>query len=60
MKKRKMEGEDLWQWARKAEERAQEVPVSAPEGEAAGITRHLRGLLLSFGRKLRRSSPRRE
>jgi len=59
MKKRKMEGEDLWQWARKAGEQAQAAPALEAEGEAAGITRHLRALLVSFGRKLRMHSRRR-
>ena len=60
MKKRKSEGEDLWQWAQKSAGQTPPPPVVAGELEAVGITRHLRALLLSLGRKLRPPSSRRE
>ena len=60
MKKQKSEGEDLWQWAQKSAGQEPPPPVVAGEADAAGLTRHLRGLLHSLGRKLRRPSFRRE
>jgi hypothetical protein len=60
MKKRKSEGEDLWQWAQKSGGQTPPLPAVPGVAEAAGITRHLRGLLLSLGRKIRRPSSRRE
>jgi len=60
MKKRKSEGEDLWQWAQKSAGQTPSAPAVNREAEAIGITRHLHGLLLSLGRKIRRPSSRRE